>query len=111
MAFSKPSRLGRDEKGKEEKGEGRAEKNSGPGIGGPGRPAAGAGDCTRGKGAAVGPRFGCCPRFPHSGPQLPGPVEIPQIGSGEEQGDEGGGEPSFLSLFFFFLSIRPIQWS
>ena len=35
----------------------------------------------------------------------------PGSGPGRSKGTRGGGGQSFLSLFFFFLSIRPIQWS
>lgn len=41
-----------------------------------------------------------------------GRVEIPQDRiRGGARGRGEGEDPGFLSPFFFFLSIRPIQWS
>lgn len=102
-------RLGSGEKGKGRKGE-EGRKAVGPRQGGRGRPAAGAGGCAGGK-EAVEPRFGRCPRPRTLAPSSPEGSRFPRIGSREEQGDEGRGRTKLSLSFFFFLSIRPIQWS
>lgn len=70
-----------------------------------------------GQGAALGAKRLLSPDLVGApGPALSPPAPqkdrgSPGLGPGRSKGMRGGGGPSFLSPFFFFLSIRPIQWS
>ena len=83
------------------KKEGRAEKNSAQGREAQAGQQQGQGTALGAKERLLGPDSVAAPGSLTLAPSFPARWRFPRIGSGRSKGTRGGGEPSFLSLFFF----------